>query len=587
MKKFFTAVCIIALVALGLLALWLLWANYGTQVGLTAGMGLGVLFGPARLSGVDFRQWFRNPESPSEIGDDTYVGLVRSACHLLCASGLAALVGLSFTACHWAHYACTPFGTSALRWLGDILLGAGTVGIGAILGVAVLHAVVEATWRAGLVFFLPPPSRFDTDDYLSTRPLPYLPQKQTVDGYRRLIICCDGTWNWPAPQRETNVVRLVRSIVPEATVNGAKVAQIVHYHQGVGTGNFIDRLVGGGVGIGLSASVKACYGFLVDNYRPGDEIFLFGFSRGAYVVRSLSGMIGAVGLLRKQDMARFAETWNWYWQDSADRHEDVLDGIAPERRRGVEVECIGVFDTVGALGIPGSRLCRDAFAFHETQLGCHVRNAFQALAIDERRGNFQAAIWVPADCPDSEANRLAHGPQQVLKQMWFPGVHSNVGGGYEKHGLSDTAFLWMLSQVAGKLQFDQDTVVSCFDTKMNENFPRGKLEDSRTRFWKLIGSPIPRPVCIVSATEYIHESTQRRAIGGGQGETYDRAARRRWVETMAEEHSGMPNPKLILPREPYESTVGALPRPNPAASIEIRRKLDVCSRLVSLVSARS
>src|SRR5262249_29356798 len=161
-----------------------------------------------------------------------------------------------------------------------------------------------------------------------------------------------------------------------------------------------------------------------------DEIFLFGFSRGAYVVRSLSGMIGAVGLLRKQDMARFAEAWNWYWQDRAGREEDVLDGIALERHTGVEVECIGVFGTVGALGIPGSRLCRDAFAFYETQLGAHVRNAFQALAIDERRGNFQAAIWVPADSPDSEANRLARGPQQVLKQMWFPGVHSNVGGGY-------------------------------------------------------------------------------------------------------------------------------------------------------------
>jgi type VI secretion system (T6SS) phospholipase Tle1-like effector len=587
MKRFFAAVCIVAVVALGLIAVWLLWTNYGTQVGLMAGLGLGVFVGPARLSGVDFRQWFRNPESPSEIEDDTYIGLVRSGCNLLWASGLAALVGLSFTACHWAHYACTPFGASALRWLGDILLGTGMVGVGALVGVAAVHAAVEASWRAGLVFLLPPPSRLDTDEYLSTRPLPYLRQKQTVEGYRRLIICCDGTWNWPAPQRETNVVRLVRSIVPEATVNGTKVAQIVHYHQGVGTGNFIDRLVGGGVGIGLSASVKACYGFLVDNYRPGDEIFLFGFSRGAYVVRSLSGMIGAVGLLRKQDMARFAEAWNWYWQDRADRDEDVLDGVAPKRHRGVEIECIGVFDTVGALGIPGSRLCRDAFAFHETQLGAHVRNAFQALAIDERRGNFQAAIWVPADFPDSDANRLAHGPQQVLKQMWFPGVHSNVGGGYESHGLSDTAFLWMLLQVAGKLQFEQDTVVSCLDTKTNENFPRGTLEDSRTRFWKFIGSPIPRPVCIVSATEYIHQSAQLRATGGGQRDTYDHAARRRWVDAMAEERPGMPNPKLILPRETFESTAGGVARPAPAAPREIRKKLDVCSWLVSLVSARS
>jgi Uncharacterized alpha/beta hydrolase domain (DUF2235) len=587
MKRVFAALGIIVLIALGLTALWLLWTNYGTQVGLMAGLGLGTIFGPARLSGVDFRQWFRNPGSPSELGDDTYVGLIRSSCHLLSAGGLAALLGLSFTACHWAHHACTPFGASALRWLGDILLGAGMVGVGALVGVAIVHAAVEATWRAGLVFLLAPPSRPDTEEYLSTRTPPYLPPKRTVGGYRRLIICCDGTWNWPAPQRETNVVRLVRSIAPETMVAGAEVAQIVHYHQGVGTGNFIDRLVGGGVGIGLSASVKACYGFLVDNYRLGDEIFLFGFSRGAYVVRSLSGMIGAVGLLRKQDMARFSEAWNWYWQDPAARNQDVLEGIAPQRHKGVEIECIGVFDTVGALGIPGSRFCRDAFAFHETQLGPHVRNAFQALAIDEERGNFQAAIWVPADSPASEANQQAHGPQQVLKQMWFPGVHSNVGGGYENHGLSDTAFLWMVSQVAGKLQFEQGTIVSCLDTKANENFPGGVLEDSRTRFWKLIGSPIPRPVCIVSASEYIHQSAQLRAAGAGQSDTYGHAARRSWVDAMAVVRAAMANPKLILPRGAYESTVGGLPRPVPAAPREIMRKLDVCSRLLSLVSARS
>jgi hypothetical protein len=578
MKRFFAAVRLVAVVALGLIAVWLLWTNYGTQVGLMAGMALGVFFGPARLSGVDFRQWQKDSGSPSQAGDDSPFGLVRSGCQLLWGSGLAALVGLSFTACHWAHYACAPFGASALRWLEDILLCAGMVGVGALVGIAVVQAVVEASWRAGLRFFLPPPpAPYDRQQ------LPFLPIKQVVEGYRRLIICCDGTWNWPAPQRETNVVRLVRSIVPEATVNEAMVAQIVHYHQGVGTGNFIDRLVGGGVGIGLSASVKACYGFLVDNYRPGDEIFLFGFSRGAYVVRSLAGMIGAVGLLRKRDMGRFAEAWSWYWQDPAARKAKVLDGIAPKRHRSIEIECIGVFDTVGALGIPGSRFCSDAFAFHETQLGTYVRHAFQALAIDERRGNFQAAIWVPASSPNSAANQQAGGTQQVLKQMWFPGVHSNVGGGYENHGLSDAAFLWMLSQVEGMLKFDEDTVVSLLDTRTNESFPCGTLEDSRTWLWKLIGSPVPRPVCVVSETEYVHESAELRATAGGQRDCYDRVSRQNWVKEM--KMGGK-----ILAREPYESaTAGLKPAApaGPAAPHGIRKKLDVCSWLVSLVSARS
>jgi hypothetical protein len=212
-----------------------------------------------------------------------------------------------------------------------------------------------------------------------------------------------------------------------------------------------------------------------------------------------------------------------------------------------------------------------------------VRHAFQALAIDEQRGNFQAAIWVPKEVsPNSAAN---NGPQQVLKQMWFPGVHSNVGGGYEKHGLSDTAFLWMLAQVENMLQLEQNAIVSLLDTEPLENFPLGTLEDSRKWYWKLIGSPVPRPVCIVSATEYIHESAQGRANKPPQRDTYNRASRRDWVAAMATVLPAMPD--LILPRGTYEKNVGNLPRPAPAAPRVIRKKLDLCSWLVSLVSARS
>src|SRR5262249_38051574 len=122
-------------------------------------------------------------------------------------------------------------------------------------------------------------------------------------------VCCDGTWNSPAMARETNVIQLLRAIQPQ-TATG--LPQISYYHLGVGTGNFVDRMLGGGTGIGLSNSVKACYGFLVDNFRPGDEILLFGFSRGAYVVRSVAGLIGLVGLLRRDEMHRFAEVWDYY-----------------------------------------------------------------------------------------------------------------------------------------------------------------------------------------------------------------------------------------------------------------------------------
>jgi uncharacterized protein (DUF2235 family) len=185
--------------------------------------------------------------------------------------------------------------------------------------------------------------------------------------------------------------------------------------------------LGGGAGIGLSSSVKACYGFLVDNYRPGDEILLFGFSRGAYVVRSVAGMIGVVGLLQKEEMFRFVEAWDDYALPEPERNSKVLDCIAPKRHRDVEIRCLGVWDTVGALGIPGTRLCSSVYSFHETGLGGHVRYAFQALALDECRGNFQPAVWV----------KRTDDPAQVLEQVWFPGVHSDIGGGYHEHGLSD------------------------------------------------------------------------------------------------------------------------------------------------------
>jgi uncharacterized protein (DUF2235 family) len=176
-----------------------------------------------------------------------------------------------------------------------------------------MQVVVELTWRAGLRYGV---SNNDTPAsaaylFLAEQQPPLLRPKRTHERFRRLIVCCDGTWNWPESKRETNIVRLVRAILPEA--NG--VAQIVHYHQGVGTGNFVDRIAGGGAGVGLTASVKACYGFLADNYKENDEIFLFGFSRGAYIARALGGLIGAIGIMQKREMNRFSDVWNWCWQE--------------------------------------------------------------------------------------------------------------------------------------------------------------------------------------------------------------------------------------------------------------------------------
>jgi Uncharacterized alpha/beta hydrolase domain (DUF2235) len=577
--------------------------NFGGRLGVAVGLLLGTLLGPARIAGVDFRQWFRDPGTPSEIGDDSFIGLVRQGFHVLVASWALAFVALVDTVSAWMPTSCVRIDPRpylamlpdrlyipmAGAWLGDLLTacsgalaGLNLIG-GTFVGAALMLAAVDIVWRLGLTVRLPPPSR--PLEYLATQILPNVGPENKHKGRRRLIVCCDGTWNWPESRHETNVVRLVRALMP---VDSAGITQIIHYHQGVGTGNFLDRAVGGGAGIGLTASVKACYGFLVDNYQEHDEIFLFGFSRGAYVARSLAGLIGTIGLLRKHEMDRFADVWHWYWQDEKNRDPAQLHALAPQRSSEVEIECIGVWDTVGALGIPGSRLCAKTFEFHETELGPRVRHAFQALAIDEQRGNFQGAVWVPYK-PDrrrrGEAavrrNNVAvvpNGQPQELKQMWFPGVHSNIGGGYLLHGLSDTSFLWMLFELRNLLGINANCVVDSLDRNASQKYPRGKLYDSRSLFWKLIWCPIPRPVCIISETERVHESAEKRSIlrppDVPTRDIYRREKRRKWLAAMRNPY-GPHNPVIGTPA-PRETAPAELARPAPDREIKIPRTLGFC-----------
>jgi type VI secretion system (T6SS) phospholipase Tle1-like effector len=574
----------------------------GGRIGALVGLMLGTLLGPARLIGVDFRQWFRDPGTPSEAGDDSCIGLLRDGFHALAGAGALAFVTLFATRSSWVPTSCSVFDVSAVSGMtperlylhaaGDLLgaLLAACSGFwsavkfaaGTLVGVVLMEGIVEITWRRGLVSGLPEPAH--PREYLATQQPISLRPKAPHAGRRRLMICCDGTWNWPEPTRETNVVRLVRAITPD---HGG-IAQIVHYHEGVGTGNFVDRIVGGGAGVGLSASVKACYGFLVDNYREHDEIFLFGFSRGAFVARALGGLIGVIGIMRKHEMDRFSDVWNWYCQDEDRKDTAELDELAKDRYRDVDIECIGVWDTVGALGIPGTRFCAATYAFHDTELGPHVRHAFQALAIDEQRGNFQAAVWVPSDpnrrpgaapkarqAPPPSTGQA--GPQQqVLKQVWFPGVHSNIGGGYPEHGLSDATFLWMLSELQSLIGLDQRCILGALDTKPAERYPGGALQDSRSLFWKLIGCPVPRPVGITSPTERVHESAWERmnAAAVPAQDVYRSPSRTRWLAAMQ---------PSCLARTPFEASIAALPRPPVPAHANIPKKLDWCRWLLQWV----
>ena len=279
---------------------------------------------------------------------------------------------------------------------------------------------------------------------------------------RNIIVCADGTWNTPDDKEgglpaPTNVVKLFNAVA-EA---GASPAQKHYYHPGVGTdGSKIDRLLGGGIGKGLNQNIMSAYKWLGETYRPEDHIFLFGFSRGAYTVRSLGGMISCCGLLDLSDpKVEVAEIWERVekaFDCYRDEKHDLssLEGLpfhnagsAAEAPGATPIHFIGVWDTVGALGVPDDLAVLDLiddprnYEFHDTALGANVTTARHAVAMDEMRKSFAPTLWTYA-------------PDRDVKQIWFPGVHGDVGGGYLQCGLSDGALAWMIAEAkAAGLKF--------------------------------------------------------------------------------------------------------------------------------------
>jgi uncharacterized protein (DUF2235 family) len=291
---------------------------------------------------------------------------------------------------------------------------------------------------------------------------------------KRLVICCDGTWNRADQERAgepcpTNVVKLAYRV---AKRDGAGNPQIVLYNHGVGTGNGLDRLSGGAFGAGLEDNIHEAYRFLVGNYELGDEIYVFGFSRGAFTARSLVGMIRNCGILTRGSVAQYRAAVALYRDD--ERGPDHAFSLEFKQNFSVcsdgdiPVRFVGVWDTVGALGIPLAGLrsvTRRRQQFHDTQLSGIVEYAYHALAIDERRGPFEPTLWDPRSKP-----------RQTVRQVWFCGVHSDIGGGYPEHGLSDISLQWMIEAAADAgLAFDDDVLRAA---PLNGD-PTGVLHDSR------------------------------------------------------------------------------------------------------------
>jgi uncharacterized protein (DUF2235 family) len=329
---------------------------------------------------------------------------------------------------------------------------------------------------------------------------------------RQVVVCCDGTWNEPDELRDgvaapTNVAKLALGIAIDAD------RQLLFYEPGVGTSPD-ERVLGGAFGYGLSRNIRNCYRFLAENYQPKDRLFLFGFSRGAYTARSLAGLIRNCGILKGENIDQVDEAFAFYRDRTSHTHPSSLASQIFRRMYSHpddDIHFIGVWDTVGALGIPSELPGWGALAkhfsgweelwgFHDTELSSHVHFAYHALAIDEKREPFKPTLWTQS--------YPAAG--QTVQQVWFAGVHTDTGGGSRHAALSDIALLWMVQRAqecglmieSGRLQLGApvgvgeagapagagDATAAAGAGQAIAPDYRGPIVDSFHGFWKEVGA---------------------------------------------------------------------------------------------------
>lgn len=278
---------------------------------------------------------------------------------------------------------------------------------------------------------------------------------------KNIVVCSDGTGNTAIKGRGTNVFKLFEAV----DLNGHRTdprlpPQVSIYDDGVGTEDFKPvRVVAGATGYGLSRNVRQLYKELVRIYDPGDRIFLFGFSRGAFTVRTLAGLIGVCGIVdvrRLPTVAALQSAVKRAYRAYRARYRTPLGrlvrgAVDPQSIERFRAECchelpapvhfLGVWDTVDAVGLPFHlaeviNLTVYRFKFPDQHLGAVVQTACHALSVDDERHSFHPLLWHHRDAGDD----------QRIDQTWFAGAHSNVGGGYPKQGVSLVALEWMLEK---------------------------------------------------------------------------------------------------------------------------------------------
>lgn len=256
-----------------------------------------------------------------------------------------------------------------------------------------------------------------------------------------LVVCADGTWNRPEEDIQkdfpTNVLKLARAVTP--VTNGIK--QHVFYDWGLGS--YHNQITAGAMGSGIHKNILDGYRYIVQNYTEGDKIYLFGFSRGAYTVRALSGLINNCGILKRVDANLINSAWKMY---KSPNNNNRPNGEAAKSFReqhcypSKKVHFIGVWDTVGALGVPFSLmgLFSQHDEFYDSKMGSNISFARHALALDEQRIDFEPTIWT-------------NNENVNLKQVWFAGAHCDVGGSYSPDKESgqcaaDIPLQWMIKE---------------------------------------------------------------------------------------------------------------------------------------------
>ncbi|MDE8654330.1 DUF2235 domain-containing protein [Novosphingobium album (ex Liu et al. 2023)] len=297
---------------------------------------------------------------------------------------------------------------------------------------------------------------------------------------RNIIVCCDGTSNQPSNDA-TNVAKLTEVLVKDPA------QQLVYYHPGLGTmaapgfttrvGSWGARTAGLALGYGLKDDLRDAYIYIMNHWRPGDRLFLFGFSRGAYTVRALASLIRLYGLAMagNEALVPYAVQMMWPSNDGEGHFDETMRKAKQFKVSLTTGDCpiyfMGVWDTVSSVG-----WINNPVSFPHTRTNDAIAHVRHAVAIDERRAFFRTNLFDTA-------------PGQDLRQVWFPGDHCDVGGGYPEaeSGMSKYPLEWMISEAAAKgLLIDPvhaATILGKDGSGYSEAKPDAELHDSMTGFW--------------------------------------------------------------------------------------------------------